>query len=131
MLLDERIQYWLCLAESDAVSAAAFHRVGQELQAIFFLRRALVKNLEGSRYKANCRYSSRDSQCGQTGGFVRAWAETTGRPASFGRLRAFLYNARMALPSRGALSCALQGARTTEPVPRSGSLADGGPWLIE
>ncbi len=44
--VDEDLQYWLRLADSDIISAEALHRVGQELHCLFFLQQAVEKTLK-------------------------------------------------------------------------------------
>jgi HEPN domain-containing protein len=44
--MDEDLQYWLRLADSDMVSAEALHKAGQVLHCLFFLQQAVEKTLK-------------------------------------------------------------------------------------
>jgi len=44
--MDEEVQRWLRIAESDLVSAELLHRGGQYPQALFFFQRAIEKTLK-------------------------------------------------------------------------------------
>ncbi len=44
--MDEDIKNWLQFADSDMISAEALHRIGQELNCLFFLQQAVEKTLK-------------------------------------------------------------------------------------
>ncbi len=44
--MDEDIQYWLRLAESDMSAAEVLHQAAHELQCLFFLQQAVEKTLK-------------------------------------------------------------------------------------